>query len=151
MALVTGSQGEPRAALARVATEEHRNFVLDRGDTLVFSSRAIPGNEVAINRIVNSLIARGVRVITDRDRLVHVSGHPRRDELREMYGWIKPAIAVPVHGEAMHLAAHAELAVDMGVPIGQGDRRRRRASARAGPGREGRRGRGRPDLPRRQR
>jgi ribonuclease J len=125
LALVTGSQGEPRAALARVATEEHRNFVLDRGDTLVFSSRAIPGNEVAINRIVNTMIARGVRVITDRDRLVHVSGHPRRDEMREMYGWIKPSIAVPVHGEAMHLAAHAELAVDMGVPtvkvIGNGD------------------------------
>jgi ribonuclease J len=124
-ALVTGSQGEPRAALARVATEEHRNFVLDRGDTLVFSSRAIPGNEVAINRIVNTMIARGVRVITDRDRLVHVSGHPRRDEMREMYGWIKPSIAVPVHGEAMHLAAHAELAIDMGVPtvkvIGNGD------------------------------
>lgn len=125
VALVTGSQGEPRAALARVATEEHRNFVLDRGDTLVFSSRAIPGNEVAINRIINSMIARSVRVITDRDRLVHVSGHPRRDEMREMYGWIKPSIAVPVHGEAMHLAAHAELAVDMGVPIvkviGDGD------------------------------
>jgi len=125
VALVTGSQGEPRAALARVATEEHRNFMLDRGDTLVFSSRAIPGNETAINRIINTMIARGVRVITDRDRLVHVSGHPRRDEMREMYGWIKPSIAVPVHGEAMHLAAHAELAADMGVPIvkviGDGD------------------------------
>lgn len=125
VALVTGSQGEPRAALARIAAEDHRNVVLDRGDTLVFSSRAIPGNEVAINRIINNLIARGVRVITDHDRLVHVSGHPRRDELREMYGWIRPTIAVPVHGEAMHLAAHAELAVDMGVPtvkvIGNGD------------------------------
>jgi ribonuclease J len=116
VALVTGSQGEPRAALARIAEEEHRNVVLDRGDTLVFSSRAIPGNEVPINRIINSLIARGVRVITDRDRLVHVSGHPRRDEMREMYGWLKPAIAVPVHGEAMHLAAHAELARGLGVP-----------------------------------
>ena len=125
VALVTGSQGEPRAALARIATEEHRNVVLERGDALIFSSRAIPGNEIAINRIINSLVARGVRVITDRDRLVHVSGHPRRDELRQMYRWIKPAIAVPVHGEAMHLAAHAELAVDMGVPsvkvIGDGD------------------------------
>jgi ribonuclease J len=91
----------------------------------VFSSRAIPGNEVAINRIINAMVARGVRVITDRDRLVHVSGHPRRDELREMYGWINPSIAVPVHGEAMHLAAHAELAADLGVPIvkviGDGD------------------------------
>ncbi|HET7714493.1 MAG TPA: ribonuclease J, partial [Bauldia sp.] len=125
VALVTGSQGEPRAALARVALEEHRNLVLERGDTLVFSSRAIPGNEIAINRIINALVARGVRIVTDRDRLVHVSGHPRRDELRQMYEWIRPAIAVPVHGEAMHLVAHAELAVDMGVPsvkvIGNGD------------------------------
>jgi ribonuclease J len=125
VALVTGSQGEPRAALSRIAVEEHRNVVLERGDTLVFSSRTIPGNEVAINRIVNSLVGRGVRVITDRDRLVHVSGHPRRDELRQMYEWLKPAIAVPVHGEAMHLAAHAELAAGLGVPavrvIGNGD------------------------------
>jgi ribonuclease J len=125
VALVTGSQGEPRAALARIASEEHRNVALERGDTLVFSSRTIPGNEVAVNRIMNTLVARGVRIVTDRERLVHVSGHPRRDEMREMYGWIKPAIAVPVHGEAMHLAAHAELAADMGVPIvkviGDGD------------------------------
>ena len=125
VAIATGSQGEPRAALARVMQEEHRHMVLDRGDTLVFSSRAIPGNEVAINRIINAMVARGVRVITDRDALVHVSGHPRRDELREMYGWIKPQIAVPVHGEAMHLAAHAALAREMGVPeirvIGNGD------------------------------
>jgi ribonuclease J len=125
VALVTGSQGEPRAALARIASEEHRNVALERGDTLVFSSRTIPGNEVAVNRIMNTLVARGVRIVTDRERLVHVSGHPRRDEMREMYGWVKPAIAVPVHGEAMHLAAHAELAADMGVPIvkiiGDGD------------------------------
>ena len=125
VALVTGSQGEPRAALARIAQEEHRNIALDRGDTLVFSSRAIPGNEVPINRIINALVARGVNVVTDRDRLVHVSGHPRRDELREMYGWIRPQIAVPVHGEAMHLAAHAVLARELGVPqvkvIGDGD------------------------------
>ena len=116
VALVTGSQGEPRAALHRIAEEEHRNVVLETGDILVFSSRVIPGNETAVNRIMNRLIARGVRVITDRDRLVHVSGHPRRDELREMYSWIRPAIAVPVHGEAMHLAAHADLARELGVP-----------------------------------
>ncbi|MCB1502229.1 MAG: ribonuclease J [Bauldia sp.] len=125
LALVTGSQGEPRAALARIASEEHRFVTLDRGDTLVFSSRTIPGNEVAVNRIMNTLVSRGVRIITDSDRLVHVSGHPRRDEMREMYGLIRPRIAVPVHGEAMHLAAHAELARALGVPdvrvIGNGD------------------------------
>ena len=113
--LLTGSQGEPRAALSRVAEEDHKNVTLAPGDTVVFSSRAIPGNEVAVNRIINRLTLRGVRVITDRDRLVHVSGHPRRDELREMYRWTRPRIAIPVHGEPMHLAAHAELARDMGV------------------------------------
>ncbi len=116
VALVTGSQGEPRAALARIAQGEHRTITFDPGDTLVFSSRAIPGNEVAINRIMNTLVGRGVRIVTDRERLVHVSGHPRRDEMRELYGMIRPRISVPVHGEAMHLAAHAELARELGVP-----------------------------------
>ncbi|KAB2863189.1 MAG: ribonuclease J, partial [Bauldia sp.] len=115
VALLTGSQGEPRAALARAAADEHKNVELAPGDIVVFSSRAIPGNEVAINRIINQFTMRGIRVITDRDRLVHVSGHPRRDELREMYRWVRPTIAVPVHGEAMHLAAHADLADEMGV------------------------------------
>ena len=113
--LLTGSQGEPRAALARVAQDDHRNVELVTGDTVVFSSRAIPGNEKSVNSIINSLVARGIRVITDRDRLVHVSGHPRRDEMREMYDWLKPQIVVPVHGEAMHLAAHADLARDSGI------------------------------------
>jgi ribonuclease J len=114
--LLTGSQGEPRAALARVVDDDHKTVTLDRGDVVVFSSRAIPGNEVAINRIVNGLTERGVRVITDRERLVHVSGHPRREELRQLYGWLRPAIAIPVHGEAMHLAAHARFARELGVP-----------------------------------
>lgn len=116
VAILTGSQGEPRAALARIAEGEHKNVELGSGDTVVFSSRTIPGNEVPVNRIVNQLILRGIRVITDRDRLVHVSGHPRRDELRAMYGWLRPRIAIPVHGEPLHLAAHAELAREMGVP-----------------------------------
>jgi ribonuclease J len=115
VAVLTGSQGEPRAALARAAEDAHKNVELVPGDIVVFSSRTIPGNEVAVNRIINQLTLRGIRVITDRDRLVHVSGHPRRDELREMYRWVRPAIAVPVHGEPMHLAAHAELADEMGV------------------------------------
>jgi ribonuclease J len=116
VAILTGSQGEGRAALARVATGDHPRVELAAGDTLVFSARAIPGNELDINRIINALAERGVRVVTDRDRLVHVSGHPRRDELREMYGWVKPRIAIPVHGEGMHLAAHAAFARDLGVP-----------------------------------
>jgi len=113
--LLTGSQGEPRAALARVAADDHRNIELVAGDTLVFSSRAIPGNERAINDIINALVARDVKVITDRDGLVHVSGHPRRDELRELYDWLKPGILLPVHGEAMHLAAQAAFARECGI------------------------------------
>ncbi|WP_183852598.1 ribonuclease J [Prosthecomicrobium pneumaticum] len=115
VAILTGSQGESRAALARIAEDDHKSIALSPGDTVVFSSRAIPGNERAINDIINALATQGVRVITDRDRLVHVSGHPRRDELAEMYGWVRPEIAVPVHGEAAHLAAHAAFAREMGV------------------------------------
>ena len=114
-AILTGSQGEPRAALARVAAGEHPRVEMSEGDTFVFSARAIPGNELEINRIINGLTVRGVRVITDRERLVHVSGHPRRGELRTLYGWVKPKIAIPVHGEAMHLAAHGEFARELGV------------------------------------
>ena len=115
VAILTGSQGEPRAALARVAAGDHPRVELVDGDTLVFSARAIPGNEREINGIVNALTARGIHVITDRDRLVHVSGHPRRGELVEMYTWLKPKIALPVHGEPVHLAAHADLARELGV------------------------------------
>jgi ribonuclease J len=113
--LLTGSQGEPRAALARVAEDDHKNVALSPGDIVVFSSRAIPGNEIAINRVINNLSVRGIRVITDRDRLVHVSGHPRRDELKAMYRWVNPKIGIPVHGEAMHLAAHAAFMREHGI------------------------------------
>lgn len=113
--ILTGSQGEPRASLAKVAAGDHPRVELASGDTLVFSAREIPGNELDINKIINALVVRGVRVITDRDRLVHVSGHPRRAEMRELYGWLKPQIAIPVHGEPMHLAAHADLARELGV------------------------------------
>lgn len=115
VAILTGSQGEPRAALARVAAGDHPRVELVAGDLVVFSARAIPGNEFEITKIINALVSLGVRVITDSDRLVHVSGHPRRGEMREMYGWIKPRIAIPVHGQPMHLAAHAELAKGIGV------------------------------------
>jgi ribonuclease J len=113
--LCTGSQGEPRAALAKLARDELKNISLAKGDTVIFSSRVIPGNEKAILSIKNGLIDQGVTVIEDSDALVHVSGHPRRNELRRMYEWLKPKIAIPVHGEAAHLAAHAELARAAGV------------------------------------
>ncbi len=116
LALCTGSQGEPRAALARIAEDEHPEVTLVRGDRVIFSSRAIPGNEKAVARVINGLIAQGVEVITDRTHLVHVSGHPRRDELRQMIGWVRPKILIPAHGEALHLAEHAELARQAGVP-----------------------------------
>ncbi|MDE2017198.1 MAG: ribonuclease J [Hyphomicrobiales bacterium] len=113
--LLTGSQGEPRAALARVAEGSHPAARLENGDTLIMSSRAIPGNEKAVSKIVNALVERGVKVLTDRDALVHVSGHPRRDEMAKMYDWTRPRAAVPAHGEALHLAVHAEFARGRGV------------------------------------
>jgi ribonuclease J len=116
LALCTGSQGEPRAALARIAEDEHPDVALSRGDRVIFSARPIPGNEKAISRVINGLIGQGVEVITDRTHLVHVSGHPRRDELRDMIGWVRPRILIPAHGEALHLAEHADLARRAGVP-----------------------------------
>jgi ribonuclease J len=113
--LCTGSQGEPRAALARIAEEEHPEISLDKGDLVIFSSRTIPGNEKAVGRIQNGLARNGCEILTDGEALVHVSGHPRRDELRQMYRWMRPRIAVPMHGEARHLKAQAELAREMGV------------------------------------
>jgi ribonuclease J len=110
MALCTGSQGEPRAALARIAEAQHPSVKLDKGDRVIFSSRTIPGNEKEVGRVVNGLVRQGIEVITDRTHLVHVSGHPRRAEIEEMYGWVKPRIVVPVHGEALHLAEHAKIA-----------------------------------------
>jgi len=114
--LCTGSQGEPRAALAKLARDEMRSVALSAGDTVVFSSRVIPGNEKAILAIKNQLIEQGVRIIEDGDALVHVSGHPRRNELRRMYEWVRPQILVPVHGEAAHLVAQGSLAAMAGVP-----------------------------------
>ena len=110
VALCTGSQGEPRAALARIAEDEHPEVTLGKGDRVIFSSRAIPGNEKAVDRVINGLIEQGIEVITDRTHLVHVSGHPRRAELADMIRWIRPQILIPVHGEALHLSEHAELA-----------------------------------------
>jgi len=113
--LTTGSQGEPRSALARIAQDNHPRVALGEGDTVVFSSRVIPGNERAITAVQDALVRRGVRLMTDADHLVHVSGHPARDELRRMYRLVKPRYAVPVHGEWRHLTAHAELAREAGA------------------------------------
>ncbi len=114
--LCTGSQGEARAALSRIADGDHRHISLGRGDTVIFSSRQIPGNELGIIELMNKLAARGVAIITAEDRAIHVSGHPARDELAQMYQWAQPRIAVPVHGEARHLLEHARLAREMQVP-----------------------------------
>jgi ribonuclease J len=118
VALLTGSQGEPRAALAKIAFDEHKDIGLTPGDRVIFSSRTIPGNEKEVGRIVNALVKQGIEVITDRERLVHVSGHPRLGELKMMYDWVRPQIAVPAHGEALHLTLHAEFAKKMGVASG---------------------------------
>ncbi len=114
--LCTGSQGEPRAALARIAADNHPNVHLAEGDTVIFSSRVIPGNELAIGEMQNSLAARGINLLTAEDHFVHVSGHPCRDELAQMYRWIRPKLALPVHGEMRHQVAHAKLARELQVP-----------------------------------
>lgn len=115
VALCTGSQGEPRAALSRIAQEDHLEVALSRGDRVIFSSRAIPGNEKAVMRVINGLVEQGIEVITDRTHLVHVSGHPRVSELVDMIGWVKPQIVIPVHGEALHMAEHGGVARRAGV------------------------------------
>jgi ribonuclease J len=113
--LITGSQGESRSALARVAMDTHPRVALGQGDTVVFSSRVIPGNERAIGTVQDNLVRRGVHLMTDVDHLVHVSGHPARDELRRLYRLVKPRYAVPTHGEWRHLSAHAALAQEAGA------------------------------------
>jgi ribonuclease J len=113
--LITGSQGEPRSALSRVAADSHQTLSLGEGDTVIFSSRMIPGNERAIGAVQDNLVRRGVTVMTDSDHMVHVSGHPARDELRRLYRLVRPKFSVPVHGEWRHLAAHAALAKELGV------------------------------------
>jgi len=113
--ICTGSQGEPRAALARIAAGDHPHVRLGKGDVVIFSSRIIPGNEKEIYRLQNDLVRLGVEVVTDKDAFVHVSGHPAREEMEEMYRLTRPRIAIPVHGEARHLQEHARLAKSCGV------------------------------------
>lgn len=115
--LCTGSQGEPRAALSRIAEGSHPHIRLGAGDSVIFSSRVIPGNEIAIRNMQDRLADRGVRLITDHEHPgIHVSGHPCRDELADMYAWARPRIAVPTHGERRHLLEHAAFARDLQVP-----------------------------------
>lgn len=115
LVLATGGQGEPRAALARIAGDQHP-VRLEKGDVVLFSSRQIPGNELAIGRIQNALVEKGVRIVTDKQSMIHVSGHPGRPELVALYDWIRPEILVPVHGEIRHMAEQAQLGLDEGVP-----------------------------------
>ena len=115
LVLATGGQGEARAALGRIASEQHP-FRLEKGDAVLFSSRQIPGNELAIGRIQNSLADKGIRIVTDRQSMIHVSGHPGRPELVALYDWIRPEILVPVHGEIRHMAEQAQLGLDEGIP-----------------------------------
>jgi ribonuclease J len=113
--LCTGSQGEPRAALSRIARDDHRDLVLTEGDTVIFSSKIIPGNEREIFTLINDLVELGVKIITEKDEFTHVSGHPNRGELKKMYEWVRPKYSIPVHGEARHLETHAEYAMTLGV------------------------------------
>ncbi|MBU6166294.1 MAG: ribonuclease J [Alphaproteobacteria bacterium] len=114
--LCTGAQGEPLAALSRIAEGSHPKLQLEAGDLVVYSSKQIPGNELSIGRVQNALAARGIDIVTERQAHVHVSGHPGQPELEAMYEWIRPAIAIPVHGERRHMEEHAKLAKACGVP-----------------------------------
>lgn len=113
--LATGSQGEKRSALARIAADTHRNIALGEGDTVIFSARMIPGNERAIGTVQDDLVRAGVTVMTDGDHMVHVSGHPARDELRRLYRLVRPKYLIPTHGEWRHMAAQADLAEAEGI------------------------------------
>ncbi|RVT40909.1 ribonuclease J [Sphingobium algorifonticola] len=115
MIIATGGQGESRAALARIAFDSHP-IKLDEGDTVIFSSKQIPGNEIAIGRIQNALADQGIVMVTDRQAEVHVSGHPGRPELQAMYKWIRPQILLPVHGEIRHMAEQGRLGLSEGIP-----------------------------------
>jgi ribonuclease J len=114
--LCTGSQGEPRAAMARIAADNHPDITLDDGDLVIFSSKTIPGNEKSVGYLLNMLSQQGVDVITSDDALVHTSGHPRQEELRKLYDWLKPNLLVPMHGELRHLKRQLEFAEGCGIP-----------------------------------
>ncbi len=116
MVVCTGCQGEPRAALSKIAFRSHPHIMLEEGDLVIFSSKIIPGNERSIAVVQNRLVHSDVEVITEQDALVHVSGHPARADLAELYSWVRPRVSIPVHGEARHLAEHAKFARSLQVP-----------------------------------
>ncbi|GGX39860.1 ribonuclease J [Saccharospirillum salsuginis] len=118
LAIATGSQGEPRAALHRLARDQHPDLTLDAGDTVVFSARVIPGNERLVENLINLFKRRGIHVVTAEEYglPIHASGHPAQDELKQMYQWVQPQLAIPVHGEVEHMAANARVAKECGVP-----------------------------------
>ena len=149
VALCTGSQGEARAAMARIALDEHPNVSLDAGDRVIFSSRTIPGNEKAVGRVQNGLADLGIEVITDGDAPVHVSGHPRRGELEQLYRWVRPQIAIPMHGEGKHLEAQAQARRDARRARSDPRAERRDGAPRAAARGNHRRCAGRAALPRR--
>jgi ribonuclease J len=113
--IMTGSQGEGRSALARIAAEDHPEVTLDPRDTVIFSSRVIPGNEKAVGRLQNALARLNVEIVTDDDHFVHVSGHPAREDLARMYEWVRPRVLIPIHGETRHLHEHARYAESRGI------------------------------------
>ena len=114
--LVTGSQGEPKAALSRIAENEHPDISFSEGDTVIFSSREIPGNERSIGRLKNQLARQNLKIIEEGDAFVHVSGHPAREEIKELYEWVNPPLLVPIHGEVRHLMEHCKFAKKLGIP-----------------------------------
>ena len=114
--LCTGSQGEPRAAMARIAADNHPDITLNKGDLVIFSSKTIPGNEKSVATVLNRLAEQEIDVITSDDALVHTSGHPRQEELRLFYSWVKPKLLVPMHGEMRHLVKHRAFATECGIP-----------------------------------
>ncbi len=114
--LCTGSQGEPLGAMNRISNYIHPDVLLEAGDTVIFSSKIIPGNEKKLSKLHNQLVREGIEVITEEDEFVHVSGHPNRDDLKDMYEWIKPNSVIPVHGEQRHMLEHINFAKKMQVP-----------------------------------
>ena len=114
--LCTGSQGEPMGAMTRISNDVHPDVYLESGDTVIFSSKIIPGNEKKLYKLHNQLVRDGVEVISEENEFVHVSGHPNRDDLKDMYQWIKPNVVIPVHGEQRHMLEHISFAKEMNVP-----------------------------------
>ncbi len=115
--LCTGSQGEPMGAMMRISTQVHPDVFIENNDTVIFSSKIIPGNEKKLYKLHNQLVKEGINVISEENEFVHVSGHPNREDLKEMYNWVKPKCVIPVHGEHRHMIEHINFAKEMQVPF----------------------------------